>query len=50
MIDSNPLHPLVPDIARELRTNKARHDETAREWTLKYAMSEEGADNNGGTL
>ena len=29
--------PLVPEIARIYKSDKAKHDETAREWTLKYA-------------
>lgn len=35
--DANPNDPLVPDIAGLLQTNKEKHDENAREWTLKYA-------------
>ena len=34
----NPDDPLVPDIAQLLKTDKQRHDSTAREWTSKYAM------------
>eukprot|EP01029_Cantina_marsupialis_P014641 TRINITY_DN320_c0_g1_i1.p1 TRINITY_DN320_c0_g1~~TRINITY_DN320_c0_g1_i1.p1 ORF type:complete len:147 (-),score=24.14 TRINITY_DN320_c0_g1_i1:233-673(-) len=36
--DPNPDDPLVPDIAHLLKGNKTKHDETAREWTRKYAM------------
>lgn len=38
LTDPNPDDPLVPDIAQLLKTDKARHDSTAREWTSKYAM------------
>jgi len=35
--DPNPDDPLVPDIAKLLKENKAKHDATAREYTTKYA-------------
>lgn len=35
--DPNPSDPLVADIAQQLRNNKKAHDQTAREWTDKYA-------------
>jgi len=38
LTDPNPNDPLVPDIAKQLKTNKALHDRTAREWVRKYAM------------
>jgi ubiquitin-conjugating enzyme E2 D/E len=38
LTDPNPDDPLVPDIAQLLKTDKGRHDSTAREWTSKYAM------------
>ena len=38
LTDPNPDDPLVPEIAQILRTDRARHDATAREWTTKYAM------------
>ena len=38
MGDPNPDDPLVPDIADLLKTNKAKHDEQARLYTLRYAM------------
>ena len=39
LTDPNPDNdPLVPEIAQILRTDKAKHDTTAREWTTKYAM------------
>jgi ubiquitin-conjugating enzyme E2 D/E len=38
LTDANPDDPLVPEIANLLRTDKARHDRTAKEWTQKYAM------------
>lgn len=37
--DPNPDDPLVPDIAKLLKENKAKHDATAREYTLKYAKA-----------
>jgi len=30
--------PLVPEIARIYKSDRAKHDATAREWTRKYAM------------
>jgi ubiquitin-conjugating enzyme E2 D/E len=36
--DPNPDDPLVPEIATILKSNRVKHDETAREWTQKYAM------------
>jgi hypothetical protein len=37
-----PIHisddPLVPEIAHVYKTDKARYDATAREWTRKHAM------------
>jgi ubiquitin-protein ligase len=38
LTDPNPDDPLVPDIAQLYKTDKTRHDSTAREWTSKYAM------------
>lgn len=38
LTDPNPDDPLVPDIAQILKTDKNRHDRTAREWCSKYAM------------
>lgn len=38
LTDPNPNDPLVPDIAQLLKTDRARHDSNAREWTSKYAM------------
>jgi ubiquitin-conjugating enzyme E2 D/E len=32
LTDPNPADPLVPAIAQELKRNKKKHDETAREW------------------
>lgn len=37
LTDPNADDPLVPEIAQALKTNKAKHDSVAREWTLKYA-------------
>eukprot|EP00456_Euglypha_rotunda_P078384 TRINITY_DN748_c0_g1_i11.p1 TRINITY_DN748_c0_g1~~TRINITY_DN748_c0_g1_i11.p1 ORF type:complete len:149 (+),score=16.67 TRINITY_DN748_c0_g1_i11:146-592(+) len=33
----NPDDPLVPDIAKLYKSNKAQHDKNARDWTRKYA-------------
>ena len=38
LTDPNPDDPLVPEIAQIFRTDRGKHDETAREWTHKYAM------------
>ena len=38
LTDANPDDPLVPEIAQIYRTDRTRHDATAREWTAKYAM------------
>lgn len=35
--DPNPDDPLVPEIARLYKTNRAKYKDTAREWTRKYA-------------
>ncbi|KAI9631970.1 ubiquitin-conjugating enzyme/RWD-like protein [Dioszegia hungarica] len=37
LTDPNPADPLVPQIAQELRRNKKKHDDTAREWVRLYA-------------
>jgi ubiquitin-conjugating enzyme E2 D/E len=34
----NPDDPLVPEIAQLYKTNKAKFEATAREWTKKYAQ------------
>lgn len=38
LTDPNPDDPLVPEIAQMYKTNRARYEETAREWTRKYAV------------
>ncbi|KAH7674238.1 Ubiquitin-protein ligase protein [Dioscorea alata] len=38
LTDPNPDHPLVPAIARICKNQRALYEETAREWTQKYAM------------
>ena len=38
LCDANPDDPLVPEIANHYKTDRARYQETAREWTRKYAM------------
>jgi ubiquitin-protein ligase len=37
LADANPSDPLVPDIAKLYLQDRKRHDETAREWTLRFA-------------
>ncbi|KAJ7215874.1 ubiquitin-conjugating enzyme E2 [Mycena pura] len=36
--EPNPENPLVADIAHLYKTDRARYDANAREWTSKYAM------------
>ena len=38
LTDPNPDDPLVPEIAHLYKTDKYRYEETARQWTIKYAM------------
>ncbi|KAJ3561507.1 hypothetical protein NP233_g10150 [Leucocoprinus birnbaumii] len=38
LTDLNPDDPLVPDIVLLYKTDRARCEATAREWTRKYAM------------
>ena len=38
LCDANPDDPLVPEIANLLKSDRAKHDNTAREWTTRYAM------------
>jgi ubiquitin-conjugating enzyme E2 D/E len=40
LCDPNPNDPLVPEIAHEYKTNPQAYAETARAWTLQYAMRE----------
>lgn len=37
LTDPNTDDPLVPEIAKLYKSNKKRHDKTAREWTQKFA-------------
>ena len=37
LVDPNPDDPLSPDIADLYKTNRAKHDINAREWTMRYA-------------
>ena len=39
LTDPNPDDPLVPEIAHQYKTSKAKYEATAHEWTKKYAMS-----------
>ena len=38
LTDPNPDDPLVPDIAQMYKNNRSKYEQTAREWTSKYAM------------
>lgn len=38
LTDANPDDPLVPEIAHIYKSDRQRYEETAREWTRKYAM------------
>uniref|UniRef100_A0AAV2KFX7 E2 ubiquitin-conjugating enzyme n=1 Tax=Knipowitschia caucasica TaxID=637954 RepID=A0AAV2KFX7_KNICA len=38
LCDPNPDDPLVPEIARIYKTDPARYNKTAQDWTQKYAM------------
>merc|ERR1711985_146459 len=37
LTDPNPSDPLVPEIAQAYLKDRAKHDQTAREWVQKYA-------------
>jgi ubiquitin-conjugating enzyme E2 D/E len=39
LTDPNPDDPLVPEIAELYKKNRALHDNTAREWTQKFASN-----------
>ena len=38
LTDPNPDDPLVPEIARLFKTDRKKYEDTAREWTRKYAQ------------
>ena len=38
LTDPNPDDPLVPEIARQYKSDPVKYAEIAREWTRKYAM------------
>lgn len=38
LTDANPDDPLVPEVAHIFKTDRRRYDETAREWTQRYAI------------
>lgn len=38
LTDPNPEDPLVPEIANVYKTDRQRYNETASEWTRKFAM------------
>jgi len=40
LTDPNPDDPLVPEIARVYKTDRNKYNQTAREWTQKYAMND----------
>merc|ERR1712022_50224 len=39
LTDPNPDDPLVPEIAHVFKTNQPLYENTAREWTGKYAVA-----------
>ncbi|KAF5836049.1 ubiquitin-conjugating enzyme/RWD-like protein [Dunaliella salina] len=39
LTDPNPDDPLVPEIAHACKTDKSRYEETAREWTRKFLVT-----------
>jgi ubiquitin-conjugating enzyme E2 D/E len=39
LTDPNPDDPLVPEIARQYKLNRSEYEETARDWTYKYALA-----------
>ena len=41
LTDPNPDDPLVGDIARVYKGDRKKYNETAQEWTLKYAVKAE---------
>ncbi|KAL3128415.1 ubiquitin-conjugating enzyme [Cryptosporidium parvum] len=38
LTDANPDDPLVPEIAHLYKTDRSKYEQTAREWTQKYAQ------------
>merc|ERR1712093_574024 len=38
LTDPNPQDPLVPEIAQIYKSDRAKYEATAKEWTRKYAM------------
>ena len=38
LTDPNPNDPFVPEITQLFKTDRAKHDQSAKEWTNKYAM------------
>jgi ubiquitin-conjugating enzyme E2 D/E len=39
LTDPNPDDPLVPEIAHVYKTDRARYEATAREWTRKFGIN-----------
>ena len=50
LCDPNPDDPLVPEIARLYKTDLAKYNECAKEWTKKYAMWYDQDKDTGATL
>ena len=40
LTDPNPDDPLVPEIARVYKSDGNKYNQTAREWTTRYAMQD----------
>ena len=40
LTDPNPDDPLVPEIARVYKSDQNKYNQTAREWTTRYAMQD----------
>jgi hypothetical protein len=43
MTDPKPDEPLIPDIAMQYKRDRKKYDDTAREWTRKFAMNKDNA-------
>ncbi|CAE8604083.1 unnamed protein product [Polarella glacialis] len=40
LADPNPNDPLEPEIAKQYLQDRSKHDQTAREWSQKYALEQ----------
>lgn len=38
LLNPQPDDPMMPEIARQFKTDRPKYEEVAREWTKKYAM------------